>query len=64
MMDNDYTVIKWLMLPFCCIAIGTAASIGVESYSNAMVERAAIENGYEQVIEDGKTLWKPTNENK
>ena len=56
-MDNcDGT--KWVMLPFAVLFAGMAVNNTIETYSEATVERAAIEAGLEQVeLDSGKIVW-------
>ena len=50
--------IKWVMLAFAVLFAGMGINFTVQDYSAAMVERAAIEAGLEQVeLESGSIVW-------
>lgn len=53
------TEIKYIAIMFAAFAIAGCIAVAFESYANAIEARAAMENGYEQVREQGgPTLWK------
>lgn len=48
-MDDEWKVMKWVMMPFIFLALATGIGSAVTSYSNAIRDKAAMENGYIQV---------------
>ena len=54
---NEDADIKWLMIGFGVMAAFGFIAMAVIGYAEAMTDRAAMENGYVQKLEDGKKLW-------
>ena len=56
----DMDELKWPLIAFACIAVAWAIADSFTSYSSAIENRAAMENGYEQVeTKSGRILWRP-----
>ena len=54
-MDKDFiTFLIFALLIFISTSIGMAMS----SYHEYLTDKSAMENGYEEVVEQGITLWK------
>lgn len=45
---------------FFGLLLSTVLGIGFKDYRESRVREEAIKNGYEQVVEDGQTLWRKT----
>jgi len=55
-MDNE---LKWMCIIVAIVFIPVSIGMMFEIYSKALENKAAMENGYEQQVDDyGRKLWK------
>jgi len=57
-MNEQYDSFKWVGIMFSCLFLAMAVAFSVQYYSGALEVKYATDNGYEQVIENNRAIWK------